>query len=230
MGTVRILNKLIQRVKNDDKFFLDESIPLSYLVRMVISKLFMLVNGLFITHKFKVFIHHSSVIKCKKKIKWTGVATIDKNCHIDALSHEGIAFGSNVSIGKNTTIECSGTLRLLGKGLIVGNNVGMGTHGFYGCAGGVEIGDNTIFGNYVSVHSENHVFSKLDTPIRQQGVTRQGIKIGKDCWIGAKVTILDGAKIGDGCVIAAGAVVRGEIPPYSVIGGIPAKIIKSRIL
>lgn len=55
------------------------------------------------------------------------------------------------------------------------------------------------------------------------------IVIGNDCWIGAKATILDGAKIGDGCIIAAGAVVRGNnIPPYSLIGGIPAKVIKQR--
>ena len=59
-------------------------------------------------------------------------------------------------------------------------------------------------------------------------VKRKGIIIGKDCWIGAKVTILDGTVIGDGCIVAAGAVVRGYIPPYSIIGGIPAKVIKSR--
>ena len=61
-----------------------------------------------------------------------------------------------------------------------------------------------------------------------QGVNRKGIKIGRDCWIGAKATILDGADIGDGCIVAAGAVVRGKIPPYSIIGGVPAKFIKER--
>ena len=96
------------------------------------------------------------------------------------------------------------------------------------CAGGVEIGDNTIFGNYVSLHSENHNFANVETPIRCQGVNRKGIVIGEDCWIGAKVTILDGTKIGNGCIVAAGAVVRGEIPEYSIIGGIPAKVIKMR--
>lgn len=111
----------------------------------------------------------------------------------------------------------------------IGNNVGLGTHGFWGCAGGIEIGDNTIFGNFVSLHSENHNFTRRDIPIRLQGVNRKGIKIGKDCWIGAKATILDGTDLGDGCIVAAGAVVRGTIPPYSIIGGVPAKIIKSRI-
>ena len=54
------------------------------------------------------------------------------------------------------------------------------------------------------------------------------IKIGNDCWIGAKVTILDGTVIGDHSIVAAGAVVTGKFPPYSIMGGVPAKIIKMR--
>jgi acetyltransferase-like isoleucine patch superfamily enzyme len=105
----------------------------------------------------------------------------------------------------------------------------MGSHGFFGCAGGVKIGDDTIFGNFVSIHSENHVSSNLTMPIRLQGVSRQGIVIGCNCWIGAKVTILDGVVINDGCIIAAGAVVtKGNYPRNSIIGGVPARIIKSR--
>lgn len=189
----------------------------------------MIIFGIIKMHRFeRVFVHHSSTIKCPSKIITRGNLSIDRHCYIDALSVDGICFGNNVSIGKNTTIECSGSLKSIGKGLSIGNNVGLGTHGFWGCAGGIEIGDNTIFGNYVSLHSENHNFSQKDVPIRLQGVTRKGIKIGSDCWIGAKATILDGTDLGDGCIVAAGAVVRGIIPPYSIIGGIPAKIIKMR--
>ncbi|MDC0124525.1 acyltransferase [Gammaproteobacteria bacterium] len=61
-----------------------------------------------------------------------------------------------------------------------------------------------------------------------QGVTRQGIRIEDDCWIGANVVFLDGAHVNKGCVVAAGAVVKGVIPPYSVVAGIPAKVIKTR--
>jgi len=123
----------------------------------------------------------------------------------------------------------SGSIKLIGKGIQIGDNVGLGTHGFYGGAGGLEIGDDTIFGNYVSVHPENHNFKNLNIPIRLQGVNHKGIKIGKNCWIGAKVTILDGTEIGDGCIVAAGAVVNGKFPQNVIIGGIPAKIIKSRV-
>lgn len=132
-------------------------------------------------------------------------------------------------MGFFTHIELTGSLRLLGKGMIVGNKVGLGSHGHYGSGAGLlEIGDNTIFGNYVSVHPENHNFSDLSIPIRSQGVNGKGVKIGHDCWIGAKVTILDGSVIGAHSIVAAGAVVTGVFPPYSIIGGVPAKILKMR--
>ena len=99
---------------------------------------------------------------------------IDSNCYINALSIDRITFGDNVSIGKNTTIECSGTLKQLGQGLYVGNNVGLGSHVFWGCAVGIEIGDNTIIGNFVSMYSENHIYNERNVPIRLQGVTRKG--------------------------------------------------------
>ena len=155
--------------------------------------------------------------------------SISQHCYIDALSTDGIIFGEGVSIGKYTCIECTGSLRDIGKGLIVGNRTGLGTHGFYGCAGGIEIGDDVMVGNYCSFHSENHNFFDTSKPMRLQGVNRKGIKIGNDCWIGAKATILDGVVIGDGCIIAAGAVVtKGSYPPNSIIGGNPAKVIKYR--
>lgn len=224
----RIINNIISSVKGEN-FELDSAIPLSYLFCFFCRKVIMVVIAVWKLHRFKcAFVHRTSIIKCVSRIRFGKNLSIDRYCYIDALSSNGIIFGNNVSIGKYTSIECSGTLKNLGKGLVVGDNVGLGTHGFWGCAGGIEIGDNTIFGNYVSLHSENHNYTEKDVPIRLQGVNRKGIKIGKDCWIGAKVTILDGTELGDGCIVAAGAVVRGKIPSYSIIGGIPAKIIKMR--
>lgn len=225
---MKFLNNLISRIKGEN-FVLDEKIPLNYLLGLVSGRTFMLIYGICKLRRLgRIFIHRTSRIKCPSKIITIGNLTVDRGCYIDALSIDGIKFGNNVSIGKNTVIECTGTLKLLGKGLSVGNNVGLGTHGFFGCAGGIIIGDDTIFGNYVSLHSENHNFAEHDVPIRLQGVNRKGIRIGCNCWIGAKATILDGAEIGDGCIVAAGAVVSGKFPSNSIIGGVPAKIIKSR--
>lgn len=223
-----LIDEFITKIKGED-FVLDKNIPLSYLAFFLLQKTCFLIVGIC---RFRImgryFVHPSSKIKCSSKIRMGKNLNIDRNCYIDALSINGIQFGNNVSVGKNTTIECSGTLKDLGKGLKVGDNVGLGTHGFFGCAGGIEIGDNTIFGNFVSMHSENHNFSDHSQPIRLQGVNRKGIKIGSDCWIGAKVTVLDGTVIGNGCIVAAGAVVRGQFPENVILGGVPAKIIKQR--
>jgi acetyltransferase-like isoleucine patch superfamily enzyme len=85
-----------------------------------------------------------------------------------------------------------------------------------------------ICGPRVSFHAENHVYTDPDTPIRLQGVTRRGIVVEDDCWIGAGSMILDGVRISRGCVVAAGAVVTRDVPPYSVVAGVPARVIKSR--
>lgn len=182
--------------------------------------------------KSSFVVHPSATIKCSKKIKQirkNGIIRIGYDCMIDALSIQGIICDGNVNLGEHTTITCTSDLQNLGVGLKIGNKTSLGTHGFYGCAGGIEIGENVMIGNFVSMHSENHVFEDINIPMDKQGVTHKGIKVGNDCWLGAKVTIVDGATIGDGCVIAAGAVVTGNIPSYSIAAGVPAKVIKSRI-
>jgi carbonic anhydrase/acetyltransferase-like protein (isoleucine patch superfamily) len=153
----------------------------------------------------------------------------DDGAYVDATSIDGIRMGNNISIQKRVIIECTGSLSKLGVGLVLGDNVGIGSNSFLGCAGGISIGNDTILGNFVSMHSENHNYADKTTPIRLQGVQSKGIKIGSNCWIGAKATILDGVRLGDGCIVAAGAVViEGTYPENSILGGIPAKIIKSR--
>lgn len=145
-----------------------------------------------------------------------------------ALGIQGIQLGNNVSIGSYSQIVVSTSLNHPGIGIQIGDRVGMGEFAYLGGGGGLEIGSDCIIGQYFSCHPENHVFSNPQEFIRLQGVTRKGIVIGMGCWIGSKVTILDGAHIGNHCVIAAGAVVTGYFPDYAVIGGVPARIIKQR--
>lgn len=225
-----ILNSLLSSLKNES-FRIDNSIPISYLIMFFLRKFRDFICGMIKLKRIgRYFISPSSKLRCVSKIHSGANLNIADHCYIDALSINGIHMGNNVSAGRYTTIECTGSLKSIGTGFSVGNNVGLGTHGFYGCAGGIEIGDDTIIGNYVSFHSENHNFQKCDIPIRLQGVSRSGIKIGRGCWIGAKVTILDGVNIPDGCIIAAGAVVTRDkfFEPYSIIAGVPAKMIKKR--
>jgi acetyltransferase-like isoleucine patch superfamily enzyme len=227
----QIANKYISKLKGND-YRIDPRIPGTYLIVLIWGRILMKLRGYFSFIKHAAgtpFIGMSVTLKARSKITIGKGVSIGHKCYIDALSVDGILLGNNVSIGNNTKIECTGNIQQIGKGIQVGNNVGMGSDNFYGCAGGISIGDDTIVGNFVSFHSENHIFSDMSRPIRLQGVTHRGIKIGKDCWIGAKVTVLDGAVIGDGCIIAAGAVVgAGTYEKNGIYGGIPAKLIKYR--
>jgi acetyltransferase-like isoleucine patch superfamily enzyme len=148
--------------------------------------------------------------------------------YLSALGSEGITLGDNVGLGAFSRIVVSTSLNDIGSYIRIGNNVGIGEYAYLGGAGGLEIGNDCIVGQYFSCHPENHNFERTDLPIRMQGVNRKGISIGNDCWIGSKVTVLDGVTIGDGCIIAAGAVVTKSFPANSIIGGVPAKRLKDR--
>lgn len=225
-----LMHNLITNVKGEN-YIIDPKIPSTYLIKLTFQKAIAMAYGIirFRTCK-KIFVSPSAKIICSSKIKFGRNLNIGYGCYINALSKNGLICGENVSIGYHTYIALTGSLHNLADKMVIGNNVGLGTHGCYGVGvGKLEIGDNTICGNYVSIHPENHITERLDIPIRLQGVkSNGGVKIGKNCWIGAKVTILDGTEIGDGCIIAAGAVVKGKFPNNSIIGGVPAKIIKMR--
>ena len=147
---------------------------------------------------------------------------------LNALGKNALVIGNNVSLGSYSQVIVSTSLNNLGKGITIGHHVGIGEFAYLGGGGGLSIGNNCIVGQYFSCHPENHNYQDNDMLIRRQGVTRQGISIGQNCWIGSKVTVLDGVTIGDNCVVAAGAVVTKSMPANCVIGGVPAKIIKSR--
>ncbi len=92
----------------------------------------------------------------------------------------------------------------------------------------VTIGDFVIMGPDVKIYSRNHNFEKIDVPIKSQGKKYYKTIIGDDVWIGANCIITAGVKIGDHSIIAAGSVVTKDVENYSIVGGIPAKIIKMR--
>jgi acetyltransferase-like isoleucine patch superfamily enzyme len=147
---------------------------------------------------------------------------------IDALSQQGVILGDNVTIARFATIQCTGVIRKLGVGLTIGNHSAVGAYSFLGAQGGIHIGSHVIMGPRVNIHAENHVYEDWQRPIHLQGESRLGVVVGDDCWIGAGTIIVDGVNIEKGCVVAAGSVVTQDVPAYSVVGGVPARILKSR--
>ena len=164
------------------------------------------------------------VLRHPGKLKLGDHIVIDDNCVLDAKGSDnrGIDIGQNVFIGRNTFIYCQN------GNIDIGDNANIGSNCQIFSAGQVRIGSNVLMAAYSYVVGGGHIYDDVSIPIIQQGRTAIGIDINDNVWIGAGVKILDGVKIGEGAIIAAGAVVADDVPAYSIVGGIPAKVIKTR--
>jgi len=175
-----------------------------------------------------LFVGRNCKLKHCNKIIFGKTIIIGDNVNINALSKHDIKVGNNFSLGANSIIECTGVIRNMGEGLLIGNNVGIAQNCFIQVRGFVEIGDNVIMGPNVSIFSENHNSDDSDLPINMQGETRKGVKIENGVWIGTRAVILDGVKIGKNSIVAAGSVVTKDVPEFAIVAGVPAKVIKLR--
>jgi acetyltransferase-like isoleucine patch superfamily enzyme len=113
-------------------------------------------------------------------------------------------------------------------GLRIGDDVSIAKGVLILAIGGVEIGDRSMVGPGSKLISAGHVIPKGRKPMRFSGVFLKKITIEKDVWIGAQVIILPGVKVGEGAIIAAGAVVTKDVPPFAIVGGVPARVIRMR--
>ena len=143
-----------------------------------------------------------------------------KRIGINAIIESGVRFGSPSSIE-------------IGDNCIFGRNVNINA----GECNGVYIGNHVAIADGTYLRSGNHRFDRTDTPIQNQGHyastieynnRKYSIVIEDDVWIGARVIILSGAFIGEGSVLAAGSVVSGNIPPYSIVVGNPGRVVSKR--
>ncbi len=224
-----VLKKIQQ--KNPD-FIFDKKVNSKVLLELAFQKTIQRLRGfkllLFGRIPNKLFLGRKVQLAYQSNIRFGKYVQLEDYVKVSALCKDKLVFGNNVKIGAYSQVIASTSFDNIGEYIRIGNNVGLGEFAYLGGGGGLEIGDDCIIGQYLSCHPENHNYDDKDTPIRLQGVNRQGIKIGNNCWIGAKVTILDGVTIGDNCVIAAGAVVTKSMLANSVVGGVPAKVLKSR--
>ncbi|MCX8043102.1 MAG: acetyltransferase [Desulfobacterota bacterium] len=137
---------------------------------------------------------------------------------------------------------CRPIFKHMGKGVIIkrgvvfgdGSGISIGDESQIGYCDTLYVNDLTIgkyvlIGPHVAIIDANHRFDRLDIPIKYQGYKYKGpIIIEDDVFIGANVTILSGVRIGTGVVVGAGAVVNKDVPPFAVVGGVPATVIKYR--
>ena len=133
---------------------------------------------------------------------------------------EVILAGYN-SIGAYTVIQGSGVLTL-GERSFIGEFCVLGTNAR------VDIGCDVMIAQAATIRDTDHGFEAIDVPMLKQGIRTAPVMIEDDVWIGHGATVLKGVRIGRGAVVAAGAVVTKDVPPYAIVGGIPARILRMR--
>ena len=167
------------------------------------------------------------------RIRFAGQIRLGRGVYLD----EGVylhACGAprSIEIGEGTLVMHHAELHVYNfrelprAGIRVGRDGLIGEFCLVRGPGGVTIGDRVYLSPAVHIYSSNHMYEDPDVCFIDQGVTTQGVNIEDECWIGAMVVILDGVTIGRRSVVAAGAVVTEDVPPFSLVGGVPARVIR----
>ncbi|NJL78793.1 MAG: acyltransferase [Richelia sp. RM2_1_2] len=186
-----------------------------YILLSKIFKLFDFVKGYLIAYSYFLIPHI-----------W--FRSLGRQCCFQGFPRFGYAF-RDIKIGHNCSFGIGIFLNCGPNGYIhTGKYASLNDYTYISSLYGVEIGDNTRIGEFVSIRDHDHSFADSDVLIRLQGFSGKPIKIGSDVWIGRGVFIGKGVEIGNGAVIGANSVVTKSIPSFAVAVGSPAKVIKYR--
>jgi acetyltransferase-like isoleucine patch superfamily enzyme len=130
-----------------------------------------------------------------------------------------VILGSRVWIGSYAVFQGEGQIT-------VGDSTYIGSHASLNCIERISIGRHCMLANFVSIVDNNHGSASTESFARQ-AMTSAPVTIGDDCWIGEKASLLEGVSVGDGSIVAAGAVVVEDVAARTVVGGVPARILRS---
>lgn len=134
-----------------------------------------------------------------------------------------IVLGRWVHLGDGNRLRAhEGTLR-------IGDKTVLGRENTLNCYLDLEIGARCIVADWVYMGDFDHRTDDVHVPIKDQGIVKSPVRIGDDVWVGVKASVLRGADIGPGSVVAAHAVVRGDVPPFSVVAGVPGRVVRDRV-
>jgi len=151
---------------------------------------------------------------------------IGDDCRVHRTADFDLEGGGQIRIGSGVQLGPGVILATHGADIVLNDNVYVGPY----CViyGGVVVGEHTMLAAHSVIVPANHSTAPDGVPMYQQPKMRKGIVIGRDVWIGALVTVLDGVTLADGCVIGAGSVVTKSIGPMMIAHGAPAKEQKAR--
>ena len=179
-------------------------------------------------------------------LKMDGMAAIENNVRIRFADHIRLGHGvyldqgsylhatpQGIEIGDRSIVMHGAVLHVYNfrdmqqSRIKIGSDCLVGEYSVIRGQGGVQIGDRVYTSPFTQIIAVNHVFDDPARPFVEQGITAEGIIIEDDVWLGAGAVITDGVRVGKGAVVAAGAVVTKDVPPHTVVGGVPAKPIKT---
>jgi acetyltransferase-like isoleucine patch superfamily enzyme len=153
-----------------------------------------------------------------------GMVFLGRDVELRARRHHG-----RLQLGPWCWIGSANKLRAHEGNLRLGPKVVMGRDNVINTYLDIEVGQNALLGDWIYVCDFDHIYEHLHLPIKKQGLVKTPVRIGEDVWVGEKASILRGADIGAGCVVASQALVKDRIPPFSVVVGTPARVIASRL-
>lgn len=136
---------------------------------------------------------------------------------------------AQIKIGNRTMIWPFARIHALLGDIIIGEDCTLNHFSMIvGERAGIRIGDGVRIGAHSLIIGSNHVTDSTKLPIWKQGISSKGITIEDDVWIGSNVTVLDGVRVCKGSILAAGSVVTEDVPEFTIVGGVPARVIKNR--
>ncbi len=164
-------------------------------------------------------------IRFANHIELNAGAYLDQGVYLHACP-QGITIGENTIVMHGAVLHVYNFRNLPNSGIWIGRDSLIGEYSVIRGQGGVRIGDRVYTSPFSQIIAVNHVFDDPNRPFVDQGITAEGITIEDDVWIGSGAIITDGVRVGKGAVIAAGAVVTKDVTAHTVVGGVPAKVIR----
>lgn len=150
---------------------------------------------------------------------------LDQRTYLHACPN-GIEIGANTIIMHGAILHVYNFRNLPHAGIKIGQESLIGEYTVVRGQGGVHIGDRVYTSPFTQIIAVNHVFDNPEQPFVDQGITAEGILIEDDVWLGSGSIVTDGVHVGKGAVVAAGAVVTNDVPPHTVVAGVPARPVK----
>lgn len=152
-------------------------------------------------------------------------AYLDESTYLHACPN-GIEIGPRTLVMHGSVLHVYNFRGIPHSGIRIGEDCLIGEYNVLRGQGGITLGNRVYTSPMVQLLAVNHIFDDPDRPFIDQGITAAGIRIEDDVWIGSGATVTDNVVVGTGSVVAAGAVVTKNVPPHTVVAGVPAKVVR----